>query len=342
MNLNEREWKEFKLSDVCYISSGVDIYDAERIEGNIPYITSSSQNNGLKYFVSNNNKSLDENAISVNRNGSVGYAFYHPYKALYSNDCRKLKLKNGNPFAPLFITTQIMMQKAKYNYGYKMGTERLMKQAIMLPINKNGQPDWDFMGQYIENQYTIQEKEYETYLDARIQELKYIEIDSLSEKKWDEFAIGDLFDIKSGIRLTKENMLQGSRPFIGSTDSNNGITNFVSNTNESLDSNVLGVNYNGSVCEAFYHPYECIFSDDVKRLVLKNNRGNKFIYLFFSRIIYKQKDKYTYGYKFNENRMKRQMILIPVNDHNEPDYEYMEQYAINVMLRKYNQYTSYK
>ena len=34
----------------------------------------------------------------------------------------------------------------------------------------------------------------------------------------------------------------------------NGITNFVSNSNDSLDSNVLGVNYNGSIVENFYHP----------------------------------------------------------------------------------------
>lgn len=71
--------------------------------------------------------------------------------------------------------------------------------------------------------------------------------------------------------MTKADMKHGSRPFIGATDSNNGITAWVENTNESLDSKVLGVNYNGSVVETFYHPYECIFSDDVKRLHLKSD-----------------------------------------------------------------------
>ena len=42
-------------------------------------------------------------------------------------------------------------------------------------------------------------------------------------------------------------MQDGNIPFIGATDSNNDITNFVSNTNVSHDKNVLGVNYNGSV-----------------------------------------------------------------------------------------------
>lgn len=62
-------------------------------------------------------------------------------------------------------------------------------------------------------------------------------------------------------------------PFIGAADSNNGITNFASNTNKLLDKNVLGVNYNGSVVENFYHPYECIFSDDVKRISFNDNEG---------------------------------------------------------------------
>ncbi|NMA72743.1 MAG: restriction endonuclease, partial [Bacteroidales bacterium] len=89
---------------------------------------------------------------------------------------------------------------------------------------------------------------------------------SLNEKVWSEFWMEDIVSIGSGVRLTKANQEEGNRPFIGSSDSNNGVTEFVSNTNNSLDRNVLGVNYNGSVVENFYHPYEAIFSDDVKRI----------------------------------------------------------------------------
>ena len=92
---------------------------------------------------------------------------------------------------------------------------------------------------------------------------------TLDQCNWKEFRLEDIFTIDPGVRLTTANMTMGKRPFIGATDSNNGITAFVDNTNKSLDSNVLGVNYNGSVVENFYHPYEAIFSDDVKRLHLK-------------------------------------------------------------------------
>lgn len=138
--------------------------------------------------------------------------------------------------------------------------------------------------------------------------------------------MSDIFVILPGKRLTKSDMTEGQRPFVGASDSNNGITAWVDNTNESLDANVLGVNYNGSVCETFYHPYECIFSDDVKRLHLKAGVDSKYIYLFLKTIILQQKCKYEYGYKFNEQRMLRQSILLPVSEDGDPDWVFMESF----------------
>ena len=150
--------------------------------------------------------------------------------------------------------------------------------------------------------------------------------------------IEDLFDIKSGVRLTKQDQISGNKPFIGSTDSNNGITAFCGNTNSSEDENVLGVNYNGSVVENFYHPYKAIFSDDVKRFHLKDREGNKYIYLYLKNCILKQQTKYQYGYKFNEQRMKGQTIVLPVDKEEKPDYKYMENYMHNVEHRLLSRY----
>lgn len=148
----------------------------------------------------------------------------------------------------------------------------------------------------------------------------------LHDREWKEFRICDIFIIKAGKRLTKSDMASGNKPFIGATDNNNGITEFVSNTNISEDCNVLGVNYNGSVVENFYHPYTCIFSDDVKRFQTKQVQGNKYIYLFMKTVILQQKCKYAYGYKFNEKRMQKQSLLLPVDESGNPDYAFMEQY----------------
>lgn len=151
-------------------------------------------------------------------------------------------------------------------------------------------------------------------------------MDKLSSVRWKSFVLSDIFTISSGKRLTKADMKVGKRPFIGATDSNNGITAWVDNTNESLDKLVLGVNYNGSVVETFFHPYECIFSDDVKRLHLKNGITSYHVMLFLKTMIIQQKVKFEYGYKFNEKRMQRQKILLPVTDDNSPNWQFMEEY----------------
>ena len=341
LNLNDREWRPFFLRDICDIESGCDIYDAERVLGNTPYITSSALNNGIKYFVGNNNGTLEANCISVNRNGSVGYSFYHKYPALYSNDCRKLRLKkHNNEYVALFITNQIMQQKDKYNYSIKMGTARLKKQKIMLPVDEHGGPDYSFMEQYIKERERQLIQKYKNFIGKNIQSGGG-GLTDLNSVKWKAFYINEIFSISAGKRLTKADMDNGQIPFIGATDSNNGITNWIATPNSSFDKNVLGVNYNGSVVENFYHPYGCIFSDDVKRLHLREHADNKYILLFFKTVILQQKVKYTYGYKFNGQRMERQKILLPVNEEGCPDYEFMEQYGKQIMLQKYQQYLNY-
>ena len=135
----------------------------------------------------------------------------------------------------------------------------------------------------------------------------------------------DVLSIANGVRLTKADMQEGSRPFIGASEASNGVTAFIANSNASLESNVLGVNYNGSVGFSFYHPYEALFSDDVKRVRWKNEAANnKYTLLYLSTAIAQQKGKYAYGYKFNAQRMKRQIIMLPALEDGSPDYRYME------------------
>lgn len=148
-----------------------------------------------------------------------------------------------------------------------------------------------------------------------------------NDVNWKEFFLEDVVTIGNGVRLTKSDMNKGDTPFIGASEMNNGITAYCSNRNCSYDNNVLGVNYNGSVGFSFYHPYFALFSDDVKRVKWKDaSKNNKYTLLFLAVTVKAQKDKYAYGYKFNSQRMKRQKILLPINDKNEPDYAYMEAY----------------
>ena len=334
--LDQCNWKEFRLEDIFTIDPGVRLTTANMTMGKRPFIGATDSNNGITAFVDNTNKSLDSNVLGVNYNGSVVENFYHPYEAIFSDDVKRLHLKEveNNKYICLFIKQSLLKQKAKYQYGYKFNGERMKRQYIMLPSTPEGTPDYTFMEEYMrQKEQTILAK-YKAHISNILDNQSVIGGGKSSNVNWKEFRLEDIFTIDPGVRLTTANMTMGKRPFIGATDSNNGITAFVDNTNKSLDSNVLGVNYNGSVVENFYHPYEAIFSDDVKRLHLKEVENNKYICLFIKQTLLKQKAKYQYGYKFNGERMKRQYIMLPSTPDGTPDFAYMDAYMRQVEAKQ--------
>ena len=328
INLENCRWKEFWLSDIFSIdstSSSIDRKNLNGKPGNYPYITRTDKNNGYDDFVSEQSNYCKDGGNVITIGLDTQTAFYQQSEFYTGQNIQVLRSKNLNKYIAMFIIPLLKIQMRKFNWGGNGATlGRLRRVRIILPYNSLGEPDYNFMEEFMRN---IEHKQIERYKDYIISKHKGIGfVEKIEAKKWKEFRIEDIFNVLSGVRLTKDNQVEGLCPFAGATDSNNGITEFVSNTNESLDKNVLGVNYNGSVVENFYHPYETIFSDDVKRLHLRHYPDNKYVFLFIKTAILKQKVKYQYGYKFNGERMKRQYIMLPVNLENQPDYEYMEKY----------------
>ena len=218
---------------------------------------------------------------------------------------------------------------------------------IMLPVDKEGNPDFQFMEDYIRELMDRKYKQYKGYVQKQVKSLgdSYVNRggwnDLLNKKRWAAFIISDIFDIMPGKRLVAADTTEGKRPFIGALDNNNGVARFVNDRNSSIDKNVLGVNYNGNgMVIGFYHPYECIFSDDVKRFHLKHHEDNQFILLFMKACILMQKQKFGYLYKFNAERMAHTSIMLPVTGEGTPDYAFMELYGKILFLQKYEQYLS--
>lgn len=79
----------------------------------------------------------------------------------------------------------------------------------------------------------------------------------------------------------------------------------------------------------------------MKRLHLKNYEDNAYVLLFMKSVIMQQRSKYSYGYKFNERRMLRQLLVLPATDDGEPDYQFMEDYVRELMIAKRKQYRDF-
>lgn len=328
VGLDKVEWKTFRFTEVFQdIQRGKRLTKANQTDGPKPYISSTSENNGVDAFIGNETGVRKfEDVLTLANSGSVGSTFYQQFEFVASDHVTALKSENADKYAYLFLSTVVKRLEEKYSFNREINDTRIKREKVILPADENGNPNFQYMSDFVKKLELDKVQEVLEYIYIYIRMMTILE-EKVCEISWKDFWIEDVCEIKSGVRLTKANQEIGLRPFVGASDSDNGVTAFVSNKNKSLDANVLGVNYNGSVVENFYHPYEAIFSDDVKRLKWKDEiYGNKYTYLFLKQMILSQKIKYAYGYKFNGERMKRQKIMLPVTKTGLPDYDYMTSY----------------
>lgn len=330
------KWKEFRLGDseIFLLNSTLNGINKNKLNqlgtAKYPYITRTDFNNGLDILVGKQEKPINPgNVISIGLDTQT--VFYQEAPFYTGQNIQILSINKLNQNSAMFIIPLIKRQLATLNWGGNGATlGRLQKKSILLPVQENDEIDFDFMEQYI----LVKKKQVKAAANIFKENDDITDHRSLHEIEFKNFYLEDVIKINSGQRLTKEDMKKGNIAFIGATEFKNGITGFVSNINKSTDCNVLGVNYNGSVVESFYHPYHATFSDDVKRFSWNNEMvNNKYTLLFLKSMLNMQRIKYTYGYKFNAARMKKQVIKLPVDSDGKPDWGFMEQY----MKRKENQ-----
>lgn len=51
--------------------------------------------------------------------------------------------------------------------------------------------------------------------------------------------------------------------------------------------------------------------------------------------------KYSFSHEISDPRLAKERIMLPVTESGEPDFEYMEQYIKNMIIKKYNSYLCY-
>lgn len=160
-------WKNFLLRDlfptlVAGKSKGLN--HIEKSLCGISYLGATNQNNGVLCFVSRNESIIQKgNCIAFIRNGegSMGYSVYKAEDFIATSDMTLGYNEHLNKYTGTFITTIADRVRGKYNFGYKRSANRLSKEIITLPVDKNGSPDWEYMEHYMRN---IESAQILTYL----------------------------------------------------------------------------------------------------------------------------------------------------------------------------------
>ena len=197
----------------------------------------------------------------------------------------------------------------------------------------NNEPSYSYMEQYVtmlEEEKMLQVDKFlkdsglnDTTLTA--EETAALEKFRNGEVRFEEWKIGDLFDIQKGKRLTKENIKPGKINFLGAISDNNGIR-------ETIDApftwapNCISVNYNGSVGCSYYQEQEFFASDDVNLCYAKEWSLDKYIALYFCAVFFKYSDVFNFGFKWSKDKMEESLVKVPVTLNNIPDWGFMQHF----------------
>ena len=149
--LNQKEWGDFYLSEVFSgVQRGKRLKKDDHIKGNMPYVSSSALNNGVDEFVSNEDRvRIFKNCLTLANSGSVGATFYQPFSFVASDHITKLENNNFNEFIYLFLSNITKRISEKYSFNREINDKRIQREKIVLPIDEKGNPDFDYMENYV-------------------------------------------------------------------------------------------------------------------------------------------------------------------------------------------------
>lgn len=100
-------------------------------------------------------------------NGSAGYSVYKYEDFISTSDNSMGYSDKLNRYIGLFITTIADQARSKYSFGYKRSSTRLKNERIKLPVTKKGEPNYEYMEQYMKNKVYKKLKQYLNYLERQ-------------------------------------------------------------------------------------------------------------------------------------------------------------------------------
>ncbi|MBR8462468.1 restriction endonuclease subunit S [Campylobacter sp. faydin G-105] len=169
--LTDVEWRAFKVGNIFNkLRRGKTTpRQTEFGKTKYSYIGAKYNDNGVVDFVDIGTK-FKGNAICfvMTGEGSVGKSFYKQEDFVPSNNIYVGYFDKLNRYNGLFVVSAINKQSERYNYGYIRNENRLKNEVIILPEDKNGNPNWHFMENFIKNIEQKQIKNILKYLDQYI------------------------------------------------------------------------------------------------------------------------------------------------------------------------------
>ena len=342
--LNTKGWKYFTISKLFSITSPASRSIKKYEEGEIPYVSSGSVNNGIISYLEPKKDEQIEKGNCITVSPLDGSSFYQEEDFLGRGGAGSaislLYNPNLSKYNALFICTIIKNASQKFDYSDALTSDNLKNLRIKLPIiytedgsafcdaskeysDKGYTPDWVYMEKYMKETEESVEKTISKFESAnRTRKCK------ISTSEWSNFPIIDFFELslpKGDLQVKK--VVDGKIPLITPSNSNNGLLQRISaKSNSTLYSaNVLTVDMFGN---AYYQEEDFFVTahGHVNVLIPKIN-FNKYLGWFMASTIKSMfSNKYGFADMCTQKVLKKENIILPIDKDKKPNWKYMEDY----------------
>ncbi|MCL2742237.1 MAG: N-6 DNA methylase [Planctomycetaceae bacterium] len=148
--LNVERWKSFKLSHLFAMERGTRLTKENRIDGDIPLATAGFANEGIAAHIANEEMKVYRDVLTIDM---FCNCFYRGYEFVCDDNILILAplFSGANRFNLLFLATIVSVNKHLYAYGRQYRQKDFREHVVRLPVDKNGNPDWQFMENYVKS-----------------------------------------------------------------------------------------------------------------------------------------------------------------------------------------------
>lgn len=317
----------------------------EQISNSLPYVVRTTKNNGIVGYI-------NENQIYANEANTLSFAqdtftvFYQKQKYFTGNKVKVLKskfdLKNSNVMHFLVACFQKVLANLSWGDGSTVTSIQQIK--IQLPINRDGDIDFEFMESFVAELEAERVAELEAYLAAaslKDYELTAAELSALSKFEnynWGEFRIGDLFEkLNLSFRKSKFNKdndvskiknSEFSIPLVNAKDGDNGIMYYGRPQDFETATMTIDIVNDGAVStgNVYPQPQETGVLYNAYLIKSKFTASKSLLYFFATAIQKSIKLKFSYELKASWERVKNENIKLPITQNGEIDFEFMNNF----------------
>lgn len=308
------KWKKCRTGDVLDFNSSNGIFHAcnvsiedEKTESNHPYVVRTSQNNGIRGYISEDESKLNPaNTISFAQD--TAQMFYQSEPFFTGNKVKVLSTKGHALTETIAIFLITCMNKAFSNFAWGSSYDTKLLQDVMLslPVKTTLVPDFESL---------------EILAGGGSTDMSNIDTSS-----WKEFRLNELFSAESGdFDIKKEHINGLGVDVVTAGETENGILGKSDIIAKVFDGNTITIDMFGKctyrpdcykmVTHARVFSLKCLFDD------FDEKSG-----LYVTTILQKLVSGFSYSNMCSWNKIKNLSIKLPVKESEIPDWTYMEKY----------------